>query len=155
MMRQAVVGQQVMVTAKSGESYDGQLEGIDSFMNVKLKKVIITSATTKLDSEEPLFCQQDECYVRGNNVKTIQFDTDLIKKYQEEQKERQAKSLQVRRQKDLQRKELHDQKNKEIRKEMRDGKAQEKVSFGGGGKFQPRGGDGAGGRGGGQGRGGR
>ena len=70
-----------MVTTKSGESYDGSLEGIDSFMNVKLKKVTITSATTKLDSDEPLFSHSEECFVRGNNVKTIQFDTDLIKKH--------------------------------------------------------------------------
>ena len=42
-MRQSGVSQQVMVDTKNGESYDGVLEGIDSFMNVKLTKVVITS----------------------------------------------------------------------------------------------------------------
>ena len=32
-----------MIETKNGDSYDGQLESIDSFMNVKLLKVIITS----------------------------------------------------------------------------------------------------------------
>lgn len=42
-MRQSGVGQQVMVDTKNGESYDGNLDAIDSFMNVKLSKVVITS----------------------------------------------------------------------------------------------------------------
>ena len=43
-MRQSGVSQQIMVDTKNGESYDGVLEGIDTFMNVKLTKVVITSA---------------------------------------------------------------------------------------------------------------
>ena len=34
----------MMVDTKNGDSYDGVMVGIDSFMNVKLKDVIITSA---------------------------------------------------------------------------------------------------------------
>ena len=46
-MRQSTVDQPVMVNTKNGESYDGILQGIDSFMNVKMSKVNITSASHK------------------------------------------------------------------------------------------------------------
>ena len=80
-----------MVTAKSGESYDGCLESIDSFMNVKLTKVVITSAGPKakkhnslkeeVADDEPLFSSCQECFVRGNNIKTIQFEQEKIDKH--------------------------------------------------------------------------
>jgi U6 snRNA-associated Sm-like protein LSm4 len=63
-MRQSGVGQQIMVDTKNGESYDGNLDSIDSFMNVKLSKVIITSETGSFSK-----CQ--EAFIRGNNIKSI------------------------------------------------------------------------------------
>lgn len=80
-MRQSGVGQQLMVDTKNGESYDGTLESIDSFMNVKLSKVILTSA-------QGSFSKCEEAFIRGNNIKSIQFEESIIDKHQEEIKKR-------------------------------------------------------------------
>ena len=53
-----------MIDMKNGESYDGTLLGIDSFMNVKLQKVTITSASGK-------FSKVEECFLRGNHIQAI------------------------------------------------------------------------------------
>lgn len=63
-MRQSGVGQQVMVDTKNGDSYDGNLEAIDSFMNLKLSKVVITSSSG-------VFSKCEEAFIRGNNIKSI------------------------------------------------------------------------------------
>ena len=76
-MRQSGVGQQVMVDTKNGESYDGNLEGIDTFMNLKLSKVVITS-------DQGTFSKCDEAFIRGNNIKSIQFEESIISKHQEQ-----------------------------------------------------------------------
>ena len=54
----------MMVDTKNGESYDGNLESIDSFMNVKLSKVILTSPNGE-------FSKCEVCFIRGNNIKSI------------------------------------------------------------------------------------
>lgn len=64
-MRQSGVSQQVMVDTKNGESYDGVLMGIDTFMNVKLTKVVITSP------QGDVFSKCDEVFIRGNNINSI------------------------------------------------------------------------------------
>ena len=56
----------MMIDTKNGVSYDGQLEAIDSFMNVKLSNVIIASANGE-------FSKCKLCFIRGNNIKSIQF----------------------------------------------------------------------------------
>lgn len=89
-----------MVETKNGESYDGTLKGLDSFMNVHLEKVTITSANGASFSK----CA-NQCFIRGNNVKAIQFDQEVVKKHQEEIKKRQAESLEQKRKKDQMRKE--------------------------------------------------
>ena len=70
-----------MIDTKNGESYDGTLEQIDSFMNVQLSSVVITSSTGQ-------FSKCAEVFIRGNNIKTIQFDQNIIKEHQEEIKKR-------------------------------------------------------------------
>ena len=80
-MRQSGVGQQVMVDTKNGESYDGNLDGIDTFMNLKLSKVVITSG-------EGTFSKCEEAFIRGNNIKSIQFEESIISKHQEQIKNR-------------------------------------------------------------------
>mgnify|MGYP001948084326 CR=1 FL=1 len=67
-MKQSGTTKQVMVETKNGDSYDGILEAIDSFMNVKLTTVVITSEGGEKFSKCP------ECFIRGNNIKSIQFD---------------------------------------------------------------------------------
>ena len=54
----------MMVDCKNGESYDGKLLACDTFMNLKLAEVTITSA-------HGVFSRCDELFIRGNNIKTI------------------------------------------------------------------------------------
>ena len=60
-----------MVDTKNGESYDGVLEAIDTFMNVKLTNVIITSPNGE-------FSKCNTSFIRGNNIKNIRFDQQII-----------------------------------------------------------------------------
>ena len=66
----------MMVDTKNGESYDGILEGCDHFMNLKLSEVIITSANGD-------FSKAKELFVRGNSIKTIQFDKEVLERHQD------------------------------------------------------------------------
>ena len=65
-----------MVDCKNGESYEGKLLACDAFMNLKLggndeqngkQGVIITSA-------QGVFSRVNQIFIRGNSVKTIQFE---------------------------------------------------------------------------------
>ena len=60
-----------MVDTKNGESYDGVLAGCDNYMNMKLTDVTITSSDGK-------FSHCPEVFIRGNNIKSIQFQDDKI-----------------------------------------------------------------------------
>ena len=60
---------QVVVETKNGDTYDGMLQGVDNFMNVKLSEVIITDQSGTIFSKCP-----NECFIRGNTVKSIRFD---------------------------------------------------------------------------------
>ena len=93
-----------MVDAKNGESYDGTLEAIDSFMNIQMSNVIITSSTGK-------FSKCVEVFIRGNNIKSIQFDQNIVKQHQEDMKQRQAENLESKRKRDLERKQFREQQN--------------------------------------------
>jgi|LauGreDrversion4_2_1035121.scaffolds.fasta_scaffold710966_1 U6 snRNA-associated Sm-like protein LSm4 len=72
-----------MVECKSGDSYDGTLQACDTFMNLRLNQVIITSADGNFSK-----CQ--EAFVRGNNIKAIQFQVEVLDKHLVIVKERQA-----------------------------------------------------------------
>jgi U6 snRNA-associated Sm-like protein LSm4 len=63
-----------MVDTRNGESYDGMLEGCDNFMNFKLSDVTITSAHGTF-SKCPL------AFIRGNNIKSIQLEDEIIEKH--------------------------------------------------------------------------
>ena len=54
-----------MVETKNGESYDGILDGVDTYMNLRLKDVIITDPSASTQSKHPI------AYIRGNNIKAI------------------------------------------------------------------------------------
>ena len=75
-----------MVDCKNGESYDGKLMACDAFMNLKLGSadapVIITSANGDV------FSRAQEVFIRGNNIKTIQFAPEVLAKHQVEVKRR-------------------------------------------------------------------
>ena len=77
----------MMVDCKNGESYDGQLAACDAFMNLKLTGgVTITSASGT-------FSRCEEAFIRGNNIKTIQFAKEVLEKHQIEVKRKQAEAL--------------------------------------------------------------
>ena len=77
----------MMVDCKNGESYDGTLAACDAFMNLKLVGgVTITSASG-------VFSKCDEVFIRGNNIKTIQFAKEVLDKHQVEVKRKQAEAL--------------------------------------------------------------
>jgi U6 snRNA-associated Sm-like protein LSm4 len=54
----------MMVDTKNGDSYDGVLVACDTFMNMQMKDVIITSKDGKFNK-----CK--EVFVRGNNINSI------------------------------------------------------------------------------------
>ena len=57
---------QILVETKNGESYDGILLGIDTYMNISLTDVIVTAPSGAQFSKHP------KCFIRGNNVKSMQ-----------------------------------------------------------------------------------
>jgi U6 snRNA-associated Sm-like protein LSm4 len=64
----------VLVELKTGDSAKGILHSIDNFMNVKLKSVFYA------EQIGPKFYNVDECFIRGSNIKSIQFRDDIIEK---------------------------------------------------------------------------
>lgn len=70
-----------MVDTKNGESYDGLLTGCDNYMNLKLNEVTITTSDGK-------FYKSNEVFIRGNNIKSIQFDDSVLIKHQTEIKKK-------------------------------------------------------------------
>ena len=73
-LKQSGISAQMMVDCKNGESYDGKLEACDTFMNLKLSEVTITSASG-------IFSCCPELFIRGNNVKTIQFASEVLDRH--------------------------------------------------------------------------
>ena len=56
-----------LVELKNGETFNGHLVSCDNFMNLILREVFQTSA----DGER--FWKMNECYIRGNTVRTLPF----------------------------------------------------------------------------------
>ena len=80
MLKQSGISAKMMVDCKNGESYDGTLLACDPFMNLKLGNgVVITSANGA-------FSKCDELFIRGNNIKTIQFESEVLARHQVEVK---------------------------------------------------------------------
>ena len=79
-----------MVETKNGESYDGILLGIDAYMNMSLRDVIVTASSGQMFSKHP------KCYIRGNNVKAMQLQPDIIEKHTAEIKRKQMEAMAAR-----------------------------------------------------------
>jgi U6 snRNA-associated Sm-like protein LSm4 len=65
------VSRPLMVELKSGETINGTLTACDTWMNLTLAQVVLTSA----DGQG--FTRMESCYVRGNTVKLRAF-THLV-----------------------------------------------------------------------------
>jgi U6 snRNA-associated Sm-like protein LSm4 len=63
----------------SGETYNGHLQGCDTWMNLSLKEVICTSS----DGES--FKRMPEVYIRGNTVKYLRVPDEIIDLVKEDQ----------------------------------------------------------------------
>ena len=65
-----------LVETKNGESYDGILTGADTYMNLRLKDVIVTTAVG-------VYHKHPTAYIRGNNIKCIQLQPEIIQTHLE------------------------------------------------------------------------
>ncbi|KAK4528522.1 hypothetical protein GAYE_SCF59G6466 [Galdieria yellowstonensis] len=68
----AAQGQPVLVELKSGDTYNGHLVNIDSWMNLNLRDVVWTSR------EGDRFWKIAEIYVRGNTVKYLRVPEEIV-----------------------------------------------------------------------------
>eukprot|EP00033_Pygsuia_biforma_P001351 GCRY01001530.1.p1 GENE.GCRY01001530.1~~GCRY01001530.1.p1 ORF type:complete len:130 (+),score=4.00 GCRY01001530.1:129-518(+) len=75
---QTAVNHPMLIEVKNGETYNGHLASLDSFMNILLRDVICTSA----DGDK--FWRLKECFIKGSNVKYIRVPDNLIDMVQEE-----------------------------------------------------------------------
>eukprot|EP00871_Galdieria_phlegrea_P002894 jgi/Galph1/3605/GphlegSOOS_G2302.1 len=65
-------GQPVLVELKSGDTYNGHLVNIDSWMNLNLRDVVWTSR------EGDRFWKVAEIYIRGNTVKYLRVPEEIV-----------------------------------------------------------------------------
>ncbi|KAF1345034.1 hypothetical protein BDV97DRAFT_39954 [Delphinella strobiligena] len=78
----AAQGHPMLVELKNGETLNGHLVNCDTYMNLTLKEVIQTSP------EGDKFFRLPECYIRGNNIKYLRMEdeiVDLVKDQQQSQ----------------------------------------------------------------------
>ncbi|KAI0977803.1 hypothetical protein GJ496_008144 [Pomphorhynchus laevis] len=68
----------MLIELKNGETYNGQLENCDNFMNIYLKDVICTSR----DGDR--FWKMNECYIRGSHIKYLRIPDEVIDMVKEE-----------------------------------------------------------------------
>ncbi|KAM3129470.1 RNA processing protein [Paramecium bursaria] len=71
-------GSKVFVEIKSGDTFNGMIELVDKFMNVKLLNVIHTSK----DGQQ--FVQLNEMYIKGSSIKSFRLQSATIDKALEE-----------------------------------------------------------------------
>ncbi|CBZ56281.1 hypothetical protein NCLIV_067060 [Neospora caninum Liverpool] len=71
----------MMVELKSGETYSGLLANCDGFMNLHLKDSVCTSK----DGER--FWKLTECYIRGNMVKYIRLQEEVLETAKDDKKD--------------------------------------------------------------------
>ena len=69
--------QNILVELKNGDTYNGKLVNCDNFMNINLKEIVLTS------SDGDSFWKIDECYIRGNTIKYLRVDPEVIDKVDE------------------------------------------------------------------------
>jgi len=73
----AAQGNTILVELKNGETYNGLLVNIDSWMNMNLNDVVCTSR----DGEK--FTKIPFVYIRGNHIKYLRLEEDVIDKVDE------------------------------------------------------------------------
>ncbi|KAJ3289073.1 RNA processing protein, partial [Borealophlyctis nickersoniae] len=65
-------GHPILVELKNGETYNGHLEKIDTFMNIVLHEVICTGANGDR------FWRLPEIYIKGNTIKYLRVPDECI-----------------------------------------------------------------------------
>ncbi|VVC43961.1 LSM domain, eukaryotic/archaea-type,LSM domain,Sm-like protein Lsm4 [Cinara cedri] len=76
----AVQGLPLLLELKNGETYNGILVACDSWMNIKLKEVVCTSA----DGDN--FIKLPECFIRGCKIKYMQIPDEVFNMVLDDQK---------------------------------------------------------------------
>ncbi len=61
-----------MIELKSGETFNGTLTNCDTYMNINLKDVIITS------KDGSKFLQVKECHIRGAQIKYLRIPDSIL-----------------------------------------------------------------------------
>ncbi|KAF5095623.1 hypothetical protein D0Z00_003069 [Geotrichum galactomycetum] len=74
----AAIGQPMLVELKSGETLNGHLVSCDTWMNLVLKEVIVTSP------DGASFTKVPEYYVRGSLIKYLRVPDELIDQIKEQ-----------------------------------------------------------------------
>ena len=88
-LRQSGAKTSLMVDAKNGDSFEGTLCACDTFMNMRLEDVTVTSSQGK-------FFKCAQVFVRGNTIKSVQLQPEVLSNHIEQVKLRQAEALEHR-----------------------------------------------------------
>ncbi|KAF4548229.1 LSM domain-containing protein 3 [Elsinoe fawcettii] len=76
-------GHPMLVELKNGETLNGHLVNCDTYMNLTLKEVVQTSP------EGDKFFRLAEAYVRGNNIKYLRLEDEIVDAVKEQQAQNQ------------------------------------------------------------------
>ncbi|KAI3386842.1 hypothetical protein SNEBB_000368 [Seison nebaliae] len=71
----AAVNSVMLIELKNGESYNGRLISVDSYMNIHMKDVICTS------SDGTQFWKMPEIHIRGNCIVCIRISDDVLEEF--------------------------------------------------------------------------
>ncbi|KAL1305488.1 hypothetical protein AAFC00_002363 [Neodothiora populina] len=80
----AAQGHPMLVELKNGETLNGHLVNCDTYMNLTLKEVIQTSP----DGDK--FFRLPECYIRGNNIKYLRMEDEIVDLVKDQQQSQQS-----------------------------------------------------------------
>ncbi|TWU75520.1 RNA processing protein [Metarhizium rileyi] len=80
----AAQGHPMLVELKNGETLNGHLVQCDTWMNLTLREVVQTSP------RGDKFTRLKEAYIKGNNIKYLRVDDDIINQVNESQKGQQG-----------------------------------------------------------------
>ncbi|EAN31261.2 putative U6 snRNA-associated Sm-like protein LSm4 [Theileria parva strain Muguga] len=72
--------QPTLIELKNGETYSGILDSCDAFMNMHMVNVVCTS---KSGTD---FWKLDECFIRGNTVKSLRLPNEVAEIAKEEKR---------------------------------------------------------------------
>ncbi|KAF2218182.1 hypothetical protein BDZ85DRAFT_208604, partial [Elsinoe ampelina] len=76
-------GHPMLVELKNGETLNGHLVNCDTYMNLTLKEVVQTSP------EGDKFFRLAEAYIRGNNIKYLRLEDEIVDAVKEQQAQNQ------------------------------------------------------------------